>query len=342
VAGTVPVRVERAASPEGPPPPVARPHLSARARSDLASTAGLLAALLAVVAAISPWWVLSSSGPGTTSTVAFYPGSQVSAYTNGGGGTTTYAGIAAPSVGALYGGVLAGLAVLALLAAATAIHGFASVRGRWSSPRLRRIGRAGLLGAVLLALLLALAAPLAQPPLYQHDNPSNACSSPPPAVACASFWGSMNQGGVSTVWGAGFGWWADAVASGLLAAMLAFEVAVAAPSLPRPPVPAPPTVAPRPPEEERPPRPTTPLSVADLRRLAELKWLSDAGQVAPTAFLEAKQRLLDASPPAGLAGPDPRGPPPSEELSVLRSLHDSGVLTDAEYEVLERRVLLWI
>lgn len=343
MAGTGPEGAEGTTSPEGTPPSSGRPRLSARAKSDLASTAGLLAALLVVVAAISPWWVLSSSGPGTTSTVAFYPGSQVATVTNGGGGTTTYAGIGVPSVGALYGGLVVGLALLAFLAAATAIHGFASVRGRWASPRLHRVARAGLLGAVLLALLLALAAPLAQPALYQHDNPANACSSATPPVACSSFWGSTSQGGVSTVWGAGFGWWSDVVATGLLAAMLVFQVAVSAPSRPTPPTTAPPPVAPRPPpEEERPPKPTAPIAVADLRRLAELKWLSDAGQVAPTAFLEAKQRLLDAPPPAGQTGPDPRAPLPSEELSVLRSLHDSGVLTDAEYEVLERKVLLWI
>jgi len=319
-----------------------RSRLSARAKSDLASTAGLLAALLAIVATIAPWWVLSTSDPGGTSTVSFYAGTSVTVYTTGGGGATTYSAIGVPTVGDLYTAILAGLVVLAVLAGAVAVHGFAAARGRWGSPRLRWMGRAGLLSAVLLALLLALAAPLAQSPLYQHDNPKDACSSATPPPACGSFWGSSDQGAIANVWGAGFGWWADAVATGLLAAMLFFEVAVAAPPVPAPSAVAPTVESAPSSKEERSPKPGGPLSIVDLRRLAELKRLSDTGQVPPSSFQEAKQRLLDAAPPADLAGPNPRTPLPSEELSLLKRLHDSGALTDEEYEILERRALLWI
>lgn len=325
-----------ALAPGAPGPPAVRRGLSAKARSDLASIAGLLGALLAIMSALTPWWFLSVTGPGTSSTVTFYPGSAVSTVTNGGGGTTSYDAIHIPSVGALYAGVLGGAVVLALFAAGAAVHGFASARGRWTSARARRLARSALSGALLVSLLLGIAVPVSQPALYQHDNPSNACSSATPPVACSSFWGKTAQGGATTTWGAGFGWWADVVAAGLLAVALVLAVATAAPA----PVAVPPAT-PRPRGEEA-PKPSSPLSVADLHRLAELKRLSDSGEVPLSTFQEAKQRLLDAAPEAGGAGPGPRAPLPSQELSLLKGLHDAGALTDEEYERLERRALLWI
>lgn len=312
------------------------PLLSPRAQIDLAAVACLVAGLLAVLSAFTPWWYATTSSLGTSSTALFYPGSNLYAGGGGGGGTTTYANSGLPSVGGLYLSVLAGAIALALLAWLVAGHSLGLARGKWSSLSVRRAARFALLAAVVLSAFLAFAVPVAQPALYRADNPAGSCSSAAPPGVCGSFWGTSSGPAGTSSWGAGLGWWLDLTSAVLLGLAVALGTVAVVPR-PMPEVsPAGSRAGPVASAE------TSPLSLGELQRLAELKWLSDSGQVAPEAFLEAKRRLLRAAPSPGLAGPGPRTPLPSEELSILKSLHDSGALTDDEYHLLERRALLWI
>jgi len=89
-------------------------------------------------------------------------------------------------------------------------------------------------------------------------------------------------------------------------------------------------------------RRTSAISAGDLEFLLELKARSDAGEVDAELFHDAKRRLLEAPPPDRSAAPSPRDPPPAEELALLDELRGVGALTDDEYALLERRILLWI
>jgi hypothetical protein len=312
------------------------PKLPPGARLDLALATCLIAALLSAVASFSPWWYLTTTGSGTSSTVDYYPGTSLWVVTNGGGGVTTYAASGVPSVGDLYAVVLAGTIALVVLVGAVTVYGFGVTRGKWGSAAGRRAARSGLLGSLFLSLFLATAVPAAQPGLYRADNPAGACTSPSVPPACGSFWGTSHAGGITSTWGAGFGWWLDLSAAVLLLLGLTLGVAWALRSSRSAPA------GDGPPARLTPPVAVSPVPLEELRRLAELKWLSDSGQVAPGTFEQAKRQLLEASPPLQPAGPGPRTPLPSEELDLLKTLHTTGVLTDAEYELLERRVLLWI
>ena len=84
------------------------------------------------------------------------------------------------------------------------------------------------------------------------------------------------------------------------------------------------------------------VSTGDLEFLLELKVKSDAGEVDAELFHDAKRRLLEAPPPDRTAAPGPRDPPPAEELSLLDELREAGALTDDEYALLQRRIVLWI
>ena len=187
------------------------PVLSARSRRRqlVSSVALLVAGVVALSAALSPWWYTRTSSAGASSTAEFYPGGSFYAGGGGGGGTTTYAAYGLSLVGALYEGILAGSAVLTVLAWAGAGQGFL----RWA----RQSGpdRQGLAIPPLVATGLSLAAglllvdPLAQPLLYRSDDPGGSCTVGSAAGPCSSFWGSVQSSGVSRVWGAGQGWWLD-------------------------------------------------------------------------------------------------------------------------------------
>ncbi len=83
-----------------------------------------------------------------------------------------------------------------------------------------------------------------------------------------------------------------------------------------------------------------PIAMNDLQRLEHLAWLVDNREAEAEAYVEAKLALLNRPTPAELVGPVPNLPLPTDELSALERLRALGHLTDAEYELLERRVLL--
>lgn len=83
-----------------------------------------------------------------------------------------------------------------------------------------------------------------------------------------------------------------------------------------------------------------PIAMGDLQRLEHLAWLVDNREAEAEAYVEAKLALLNRPTPAELVGPVPNLPLPTDELSALERLRALGHLSDAEYELLERRVLL--
>jgi hypothetical protein len=315
----------------GSPPAGSRSRLSV----DLAATACFLAGVVGGISAFSPWWFVTTSSTATSSSAYYYPGTDTTVVTDGGGGTTTYAAVHVPSVGDLCVLVLVGAIVLTLASFALAVYGLGYARGRWGTSRGRAAARRILLAAVLVGLLLVVVVPIAQPALFRTDDPMGACSGPSPLGECSAFWGASHAGGVATSWGGGFGWWLALSATVLLVgALLAGTVSATAPASP---FASPSRAAPR-----RPPVERGPVLLAELERLSELKARSDRGEIPESEFLEAKRRLLAAAPRPGTEGPGAATPLPADELSALRQLRDAGALTEAEYETLERRALLWI
>ncbi len=80
--------------------------------------------------------------------------------------------------------------------------------------------------------------------------------------------------------------------------------------------------------------------MADLQRLEHLAWLVDNREAEVEAYVEAKLALLNRPTPGGMVGPLPNLSLPTDELAALERLRASAHLSDTEYEVLERRVLL--
>ncbi len=189
-------------------------RLSSRARLGLGSLCACVASLLAGLAAASPWWYLTQTAAGGSTTVAFYPGADLRVTSVGGGGSESYASAGVPSVGILYEGILVGSVLLALAALAVLVLLVARARGHGSLAGPARRFRGIVLAALLLGLLLAAIAPVAQPQLYRGANPDGSCSGSSPVAACQGFWGSSTHEGLSSVWGAAPGWWLDLFAAG--------------------------------------------------------------------------------------------------------------------------------
>jgi len=197
-----------------------RPRSVSRARLRLASTVALVAALLAAASALTPWWYTSTSSSGASSTAEYFPGTAIYVSGGGGGGYTSYTAQGLPSVATLYASVLAGLAVVALLAFGVAVTGFGRSLGRWNSPRAVPAVTAAVVVGLVAGCVLAAAVPFTQPSLYRSDDPHGSCSPTPPPGPCASFWGTSQAAGATKVWGAGAGWWLD------LASCVLFAVAL--------------------------------------------------------------------------------------------------------------------
>jgi len=192
-----------------------RPNGLARPRWAAAATICLIAAVLGFLSALAPWWFLTTTTAGSSTMVGYLPGTAVEVVTNGGGGRTTYSGSGVPSVGALYGFVLAAELAVSVVALLLSAQAFASALGRWASPRILRTARAATIGALAIGVLLLVVVPTLQPTLYRTDNPAGACSSTHPVGPCEAFWGSGTTSGGATEWGAGSGWWLDLAVSAL-------------------------------------------------------------------------------------------------------------------------------
>lgn len=313
-----------------PQPGTVRPATPGRRRRLFGAIGGLGAAALTALSALTPWWFTSTSTGATSSQALFYPGGSLYAGGGGSGGFTTYAAEGLGPVGALYVSVLVLAVVVALLAAAA---GLMLLVGR-RSPR-HALARIALVVAMVVGALLVIAVPAAQPDLYRAANPGGGCSTLGSPNVCDSFWGSMSAAGRSVSWGAGLGWWLDLAAVILLG--LAIYLVASSEVL------SPDGEASTVMEGlERASAPRSPVALRDLRRLEELRALEEKGLVPHGTFEEAKRELIAAPVPSGASGPVSRAPLPSEELAVLRRLHERGALTDGEYETLERRVLLWL
>ncbi len=213
----------------GGPAPGPRRGLSVGGRLGLAALCGLFASVLAALAVASPWWYLTTSSAGLSSTVAFYPGPDLRITTVGGGGAESYAAAGVPGVGSLYEGILAGTVALALLGLVVLVLLLILARRRTAAPWADRAVPRLLVAALVLGIFMAALVPIAQPQLYRAANPGASCSSPTPVPACQGFWGSSTHGGSSSAWGAGPGWWLDVVATlGLLLTVLVKPGKVAA------------------------------------------------------------------------------------------------------------------
>lgn len=190
----------------------------------------LVAGFLGAVSAITPWWYTSTSSSGTSSTAYFYPGGNIYAGGGGGGGITSYVDYGLPSVGQLYAAAFVG--VLALVAVSWVVAGYALgvSRGKWDSVAGRRAARMALLAAIVVGALLSIALPTAQPSLYRADDPLGSCASAAPPGPCGSFWGTTHGASMTTVWGAGLGWWLDLALVVLLLPGLALAAFASAPS----------------------------------------------------------------------------------------------------------------
>ena len=199
--------------PEAAPKEVGRPARAVR----WASAGAVLAGLLSLVAPFLPWWY-TTTNTGTLSMAEFYPLGGLYASGGGGGGFTSFASEGLGSLGTLYAAVAAlslGVGVLALTVGGL---GVARSAGRAASRRARLVARSALVVALVASVAAVVAAPLVQPSLLANADPHGTCSTPPSAGSCTSFWGTYHATGVSTVWGAGAGWWSEAVAAALLAA----------------------------------------------------------------------------------------------------------------------------
>lgn len=101
---------------------------------------------------------------------------------------------------------------------------------------------------------------------------------------------------------------------------------------------SPPSQPPAPESATSPP----PVSMEELEQLEHLAWKVDTGEADAEQFVEAKLGLLTKPTPEDLIGPISHLGLPTDELSSLERLHASGHLTDSEFELLRRRVILKI
>lgn len=330
------------ASPDayGPVPSARRHPLAGRRRRGASASCLVLAGVLSGASAGLAWWYTTTATGATSSTAEFLPGSELAASGGGGGGRTSYASVGLGAVGGLYEAVLAVTLIVALLALAVGVFGWLRAVGRGGRGGGRRLAALLALAALLLSAALVIATPAAQPGLYRQANPSGSCSSSGGPGPCSSFWGTSGPAGNRTTWGAGAGWWASVAATVSLAAGLALgfsrarrEEATEAPGETAPPG-----------NLADPPRSlgSPPVGLAELRRLEELHRSASDGPLAAEQFRLAKARLLERGPADSAPGPGARTPLPAAELEKLKELHAAGALSDGEYDLLRRRVLLWL
>jgi len=168
-----------------------------------ASAGAVLAGLISLAAPFVPWWY-TTTNTGTLSTAEFYPLGGLYASGGGGGGFTSFASEGLGSVG--------------FLALSAGGLGIARTTGHAASRRARLVARSVLVVALVASVAAVVAVPLVQPSLFANADPHGTCSTPSSAGSCTSFWGTYHATGVTTVWGAGAGWWSEAVAAVLLAA----------------------------------------------------------------------------------------------------------------------------
>lgn len=288
-----------------------------------ASAGGLLfiAGAIALVAAAIPWWSLSGGGGTfTASSVHFLPGDSYTASSGGSTGSLSYASQGIGPVGALYEGILAVTIVVGGLALLGAILATVGALGRIRNPsRFASIRNLTIL-AVVLEIGLVVVVPIVQPIAFHASSPPSGCSTAGGVgTPCKSFWGSVQSGGATVTWGADAGWYVSVAAVVfLLAAAVVW-------------------IASRREEWGTPTASQAASSAPDLDRLVQLKALADSGHLTPAEFQEVKGRIL------GLPAVQPSTPgPPSgaeAELKRLKELHDSGVISDQEYDDLRKRSL---
>jgi hypothetical protein len=224
--------------------PVPSPAPQSAFRRLIASVLFFLAAILAGIAAFTPWWTIAASGT-VNESFSFFPGSSYSEV-NGAHGATmfyTYSSHAdLASLAGLYEGVLGLLLAALVLGLVVGIVGLVVSFGRL--PGFAQNHAVRWLAIVLIVLLAVAIAvvPSLQPGLI------TGCSSTG-STECNSFWGSTSTAGLTSTWGSGLGWY---LAIGAVAALVAgfFVWGRNRPrSVPTGPWGAPPTPVPPPPRQ---------------------------------------------------------------------------------------------
>jgi putative oligomerization/nucleic acid binding protein len=314
------------------------PRRRASRRRLISSVLLIAAGVLSAFSLTASWWSYSNAGAGGSSTSQFIPGTSTSIVTKGMTVSMSYADAGLGPVGALYLGLLVGGLILAAVALAAGAIALLATWGRVQNPARQVTLRNLLVGLTVAAIACVVAIPLAQPSLVNLSGSAWCPAGSTSATPCTSYWGASKVGSTSQSWGADTGWYLFLGAPVLLALSLLFwgtaarepwGRALRAPGVrPASAAPGTPAVAARPPGS------------TDLDRLVRLRGLLDAGVLTVEEFELATNRAL------ALPGTDPGASStvgweiPEAELRQLKSKHDAGTITDAEFAQMKRQLIL--
>lgn len=308
----------------------ARPGVSAKRLTAAAIT--IVSGILFAVSTAVPWWSLSglfsSFGSGT---VQFLPGDSYSASAGSSSASGTYSSLGLGPVGGLYEGILAIAIVLTALSMLFGALGIVGGLGRLRSPRwFGAIRNVGIL-VTAVAVFAIVIVPALQPTLFHRSAPGTCAGSSGAQSPCSNFWGSASAGGTSISWGADLGWYLTI--AGLVLAIAAVVIWASSRSEPwGVPYYSGGSLASRAAIQ-----PPVAVSSVDLDRLIQLKQMVDSGHLTLQEFQQVKYRILGQMEPSSLVSQPVLSP--SDELQRVKMLHESGVLTDAEYDELRKRVV---
>jgi hypothetical protein len=174
----------------------------------------LLSLVILAVSLLLPWWFLSASEGSTTVGYDFLPGNTISATLDGStiSGSYSAAGFGgmAGLYEALFGLLVAGLALAGIAGVLGLLTDFGVLRGRTRGRALPALAIVGL----LLVVAAVGVTTTAQPSTFNNANPDGLCSAfanYSGSSPCSSFWGSISANGATISWGAGTGWYIGVV-----------------------------------------------------------------------------------------------------------------------------------
>jgi hypothetical protein len=293
------------------------------------------AGLCEVFSTFTNWWTLHSDLSGGI-TIGFLPGGTLHDTVGGVTSDYSYASEGLGPMAGLYGGVLALLIVLIVLAVGSGVIALYAGWGRLGDSTSHGTVHRLILAELVLAAAVLLATVFLQPALWRSTDPGGICGAfTSPQSVCTAFWGTGTSATASLIWGASLGWYLLLGAVVPLVAALLLWARAGTEGWPLadgttsglPPAGGPASEA-----------PSSLLPRADeIERLFLLARLLDSGQITADEFRQAKGRLLaslaarESTPPrTDLAG----------DLRQLAALHDHQLVDDGEYESLRRTLLL--